>query len=307
MRFFHKFGSLNYDYIGLVNGILLSKKKKQYTNTFEYLKKYTSALKKEASVQPAESSNGRIWQCWLQGKNCMPQIVKVCTDSVKKYHPDKTILLDNKTIYEYITIPDYILEKYKKRIISDAHFSDICRLMLLAKYGGCWVDATIYLTGEIPDEIINAEFFTFRSYESNIFKNISSEKEFQIYNNYFNKAISPESSFFISAQKGNKIINNILNMILEYWKYEDKAINYLFFDQCFAWTLFSNPKLKKQFLDMPEYYIPNIMLLQNTLFEPYDEQLFKNICKQSNIHKLTHKNLHRNPYKNSFYKHIINL
>lgn len=306
MRFFHKFGSLNYDFIGLVNGVLLnSKRKTKFTHAFDYLSKYSYALK-NPDILTSNNFQNKIWQCWLQGKENMPEIVNVCTNSVKKYHKEDVIFLDNENISEYIELPKYIVNKHKKGFIQDAHYTDICRLMLLAKYGGCWVDSTVYLTGKIPHEILNAEFFTFRSLDSNLLKNISNTYEFKMYNNHFNRQLSLESSYFISAKSGNKIINSVLNLLLEYWKNENKPIDYLFLDQCFSLALLSNEELKKQFLNIPEFYIDNVMLLQNSLFEHFDKKLYLSICNQSPIHKLTHKNLHRNPYKDSFLMYLLN-
>ena len=39
-----------------------------------------------------------------------------------------------------------IVEKWKRGIIGPAHFSDLIRLELLVRYGGYWIDATVYCT-----------------------------------------------------------------------------------------------------------------------------------------------------------------
>lgn len=201
MRFFHKFESLNYKFLALVNGFIISTKRKtKYTKAIEYLKKYTYVLNNIEETETSDKFQNKIWQLWLQGAENMPAIVKKCTESVKKFHGDNIILLTNENLNNYIQLPTYIVEKYKKGIITNANFSDIIRLSLLSRYGGCWVDSTIYLTDKIPDEILNADFFSFKSFDSNCLKNVKSLEQFKMISNKLNKTISFESPYFISAK-----------------------------------------------------------------------------------------------------------
>lgn len=306
MRFLHRFGSLNYNFFALINGILLkAKKKTKFTSSLNYLEKYSYVLD---NIKIQETSNkypNKIWQLWLQGEENMPAIVKKCHSTVKFFHKDRVILLDKNNLSDYIQLPDYIEQKYKKGIISHANYSDMVRLMLLAKYGGCWVDSTIYLTNEIPDEILRANFFTFRSLESENLKFINNIEKFKLFSNHINKVIDIESPYFISAKPGNTLINAILNLFLEYWKNEDKLIEYLMIDKFFVLAVLKNKKCFEIFQNMPKYYIQNVLMLQNALFEPFDIKMFEQIKEISSIHKLTHKNLHRNPYNNSFLKELL--
>ena len=306
MRFFHKFGSLNYNFLGLVNGILLSsKKKKKFTRTIDYLSKYEYVLDNCNKIETSDEYKNKIWQCWFQGKENMPEIVKKCTDSVRKYHDKDIIFLDKNNIIDYIQLPEYILDKHKQGIIPYANFSDICRLTLLAKYGGTWVDSTIYLTDKIPDDILTSDFFSFRSQYVNFLKYMDNLKEYNMYCNNFNTEISIESPYFLHAKNGNEIINGVLNLFLEYWKHENSVKEYLMIDKFFILTVLHNEKLKQQFINMPEYYLENVLLLQHALFEPFNQDLYNSIIKNTPVHKLTHKNLHRNPYKDSFLNYIL--
>ena len=301
MRFFHKFQSLNYNFVGLIDGILLNaKRKNKYTSAIEYLKKYEYALDKPKKIAISDKYPDKIWQCWFQGKENMPSVVKMCTDSVRKYYGEKVVFLDKYNMFDYIELPDYIIEKYKRGIIPHANFSDMLRLSLLAKYGGVWIDATIYLSDRIPDKIFTADFFSFRSLSTSLLKDIDSLDEYIMYCNNFNSVISFESPYFLSAKSGNDIVNGVLALFLEYWKKENSVKDYLMIDKFFILTILHNKILKEQFLNMPEYYFENLLLLQHTLFEQFDMSLYDSIAKITPVHKLTHKNLKRNPYKNSF-------
>lgn len=306
MRFFHTFGSINYDFLGLVDGVLLkAKKKNKFTSALSYFEKYSYVLNNIQIFKSEEGYENKIWQLWLQGEENMPQLVKICHSTVKKIYGDRVILLDKNSLHKYIELPDYIEEKYQKGIISHANYSDIVRLSLLAKFGGCWIDSTIYLTDTIPDEIFAADFFSFKSVESENLKFINSLEQFKVYSNHINKIIDIESPYFLVSKPGNILINAVLNLFLEYWKYEDKLVDYLMIDKMFAIAVICNSECNRQFKNMPSYYLENLLLLQHALFERYDENLFNNIKQLSPVHKLTHKTLHRNPYKNSFLNKIL--
>lgn len=106
--------------------------------------------------------NNVIWVFWLQGKENMPDIVKCCYEQLLRMSGHwNVVLLDKNNYKKYIDIPSYIEEKHEKGIISNTHFSDILRFGLLAKYGGWWIDATVYPTHCFDD--IVAPFYSIRN------------------------------------------------------------------------------------------------------------------------------------------------
>ena len=106
----------------------------------------------------------KVWVLWLQGEENAPEIVKACIASTKRaFKGYEYKVLDKSNIHDYIELPDYIEEKYKKGIITHAHYSDIVRVALLSQYGGVWVDATVYCTADgIPSYISDAQLFVFK-------------------------------------------------------------------------------------------------------------------------------------------------
>lgn len=88
-----------------------------------------------------------VWFCWLQGMEAVPEMVRVCYESVCRYLPDKeVVLIDEENFGDYVALPEFIMEKRKKGFIPAALFSDILRLELLIKYGGTWIDSTVLMT-----------------------------------------------------------------------------------------------------------------------------------------------------------------
>lgn len=52
-------------------------------------------------------------------------------------------MIDNGNWRDYVELPEYIIQRWDKKQISPAHFTDLLRLQLLIKYGGTWIDATV--------------------------------------------------------------------------------------------------------------------------------------------------------------------
>ena len=108
--------------------------------------------------------NEKIFTIWLQGEENAPELVKACFRSVRKNCKQELVVLDEKTLFDYIKLPDVIMEKRKKGMIKNAHFADICRVELLYNYGGFWLDSTGFATGPIPDWIVKEDFFAIGKY-----------------------------------------------------------------------------------------------------------------------------------------------
>jgi hypothetical protein len=89
-----------------------------------------------------------LWQLWLQGIDQVPPIIKNCFKSVDYFLGEQFEIkrLGFNQISDFISLSPHILDKYKKGIITHAHFSDIVRNELLLAYGGLWLDATVFIS-----------------------------------------------------------------------------------------------------------------------------------------------------------------
>lgn len=118
----------------------------------EYCKK-----KAEASFKKAD----RIWVFWYQGYESAPPLVKKCIGSIFRHAAGHEVVLLTKENYaQYVQIPPYIMEKLEKGCFSLTHFSDLLRMELLSTHGGLWLDATVFVSQDIPDEFFTARYFT---------------------------------------------------------------------------------------------------------------------------------------------------
>ena len=115
---------------------------------YRYIKKkYGYIAENYIKSDNSKENNEDVWICWLQGVDNAPEVVKKCVDTVNYWLSDKRIhILDESNIFDYIDLPDYIIDKWRSGYISNTLFSDFIRLSILKKYGGMWIDATVYLT-----------------------------------------------------------------------------------------------------------------------------------------------------------------
>lgn len=94
-----------------------------------------------------------VWVYWGQGENQMPPLVKACYRQLTYYNSDVK-LVTNHNLSEYINLPVEIYKRVQKGEIGWANYSDIIRNTLLARYGGLWLDATVWVSGKIPFDIL---------------------------------------------------------------------------------------------------------------------------------------------------------
>jgi hypothetical protein len=131
-----------------------------------------------------------IFIIWFQGYENMPEICKMCFKSWKDKNPNwNIILIDNSNIGEYIENKN--LTEFKK-IKPIQCYADAVRLYLIHRYGGLYVDATIYcnipLDKWLKKCIINDTFIQW-DYDSNLssinflFSNKLKNKYYKIYIN----------------------------------------------------------------------------------------------------------------------------
>ena len=130
-----------------------------------------------------------IWIYWHDGWDKAPYTISICAKSWFKNNPEWNVkLLDSKYVKNFIDI------EVKDNIFKElciAHKSDLIRLLLLKKYGGVWVDASLFCI--TPLDIWLEKFLS-----SGIFMFESSTKSTIIAN------------WFIAAKKNNIFIKKLI-------------------------------------------------------------------------------------------------
>lgn len=232
-----------------------------------------------------EKSN-KIWICWFQGIENAPELVKACYNSVLKNYKDKEIIVLTEENYKkYVDMPEHIIKKWEKGYITFAHFSDILRIELLSKYGGLWLDSTIFTTKR--SELVfneNIELF--------VFKQVDLDRK--------NSLSVVASNWLIYANKNNNIINLTKKLLYYYWKDYNYAINYNIFHIFFK---LATEVYKDEWKNVPTFNNISPHILQFELNDDFQEIRFNEIKNMSDFHKLNWRIKSEN--KNSFYNYIV--
>lgn len=250
-------------------------------------KKYRLKAKEYASKAVAKNIGERskkVWLFWWQGIDSAPELVKSCYASVKKYFEDwEIIVIDEKNYLDYVDIPEAIVRKHNADIITHTHFSDILRLALLCKYGGVWLDATVYCTGKINQECLESDLFCYR-------------------NGWMDQENISFSSWFISAKSNEPILSASLMLLYDYWEDHNYLIHYFLLHM---FVKLVSDELKKQWEKIPYFNHNDNHLLANELPKEYDQQRLNYIWKLTNFHKLSYKiNLDPQDCRTTYY-HIV--
>ena len=240
-----------------------------------YFQKYLPAVKdvKETKVINNDKKE-KIFSIWLQGEKNAPDLVKACFKTIRKHCKQELVVLDEKTLFEYIKLPDVIMEKRKQGLIKNAHFADICRVELLYQYGGIWLDSTAFVTEPIPQFIIDSDFFMF------------------LVNPEWGFGYSFVQNCFIRARKGAYLLAAWRAMILDYWMHEERELDYFMHQLLFKTLITHDERAKKYFEEMPHVLQDGTHALWwGYKDKPFDRKLFKEITKDAFFQKTTFKNL----------------
>lgn len=239
------------------------------------------------------SKKAPIWYCWLQGENNMPEIPTLCLESIKKHsneHPIYIITFDNHK--RYVELPAFIITLYETKKIKAAHFSDILRMALLYKYGGAWIDATIFLSKDISEEIFTYPFYSIKTEEEGY---------------YISRC--RWSGFFLAGMKRNPIFGALLELYYAYLKENELFVDYLMMDY-FIDILYQSKVEIKEMIDQIPPNNPNIYFLKNVLCKEFDQVVWEGVTRNTNIFKLdwrmySHNELIQN--KSNYYNYLKSL
>ena len=232
-----------------------------------------------------------MWVFWWQGIDNAPDIVKKCVNNIKQHSGEREVIVIDKNNYtKYANIPDYIVEKLNSNCMTITHFSDILRMELLYNNGGIWMDATMFQIGNLNEKIFKYPFFTI---------NHGKYADFHVCKGLW-------TGFFMAAGKNNDMIKLFRTFFYEYWKNEIHLITYLLID-CIISICYENNLMIKQIIDNVPVNNTNVFELQTILGESYEENIYKNLSKETYLFKLTYKIkfLEYKDCKETFYRKLI--
>ena len=244
-----------------------------------------------ASGHATTPDRERIFTIWLQGEDNAPAIVRACLRSIRHNCRQELTVIDERSLQDWIILPDYIMEKWKAGKIRAAHFADICRVELLYRYGGIWMDATCFATSPVPQQITDEDFFIY----------LSGSRLKGMY--------SFVQNCFFRAKKGNYLLGAWRDSIFRYWAAEDSIIDYFAHQLLFKVTVGKNPDARRLFEGMPHIVQdPTHTVWEEYRDRPFDRETFDRLTAGAFFQKTEYKSdSARHPVPGSFSETMQNM
>ena len=156
------------------------------------------------------------WTLWWQGWKHAPRLVQQCHQSWKKHHPDWHMMaLDKDNVHQFFSISEYFPHLHLMNTTGTriTWWSDIIRVSLLYKYGGVWVDSTIFCHQPLVSFLWHqpsSGFYAFDGPGSNLF-----------------------ATWFMSSSKRGYIVQRLFEATIHYWENRHDAHLYFWFRELF--------------------------------------------------------------------------
>lgn len=225
-----------------------------------------------------QTGNYPIWIFWWQGLEKMPEIVKICYNSVLENAGQHPVYLITKGNYDqHISeLPqlDDILRHLHEGSLIYAHFSDIVRCYLLYAYGGVWIDATILLTDKIDNIINNRVFVSGRRLLTEQNKNSITKGRW--------------TTYFVFANKGNLLFKFLDEILIRQITEKGYIMDYFMLDFCFT-IAYEHIPFVKRMQSVSPMYRNKIFDLQERLNQKVNDAWYKSLIKTNPFLKLTYK------------------
>ena len=264
-------------------------KKQYYDFSKELILNFALKLRKEAKIDKSSDERKEtttefpniIWTMWQQGEAQMPETVRASMKTIKDFaerNGCEFILLTNENLVDFIDIPTDIIEKYKRKELTAAHYSDIIRFSLLYQYGGIWMDATLFVSPYATVDMFKGDFFSLNHPP--------------IHADEIERAIGDFkwSSFFLAGKKEKSYFKHIRDLYIYFIRKYPVFIHYLMMD----YFILSEYELNDEFKDLVDELpvlapAERVWFLRDHANDIFDENVWTEVLKTTPIMKTTYK------------------
>ena len=217
-----------------------------------------------------------VWVCWWQGESDMPELIRVCIDSLRRNIPGDLcrlhlVTMDN--VGEYLSFPQWIIDRFESGAITMTGLSDILRMGLLYRYGGMWIDSTYYVASPIDRTLFEAEFYTQKFDEGKWKADVVQGRW---------------AGNLIITKPGNVLCRFALNAFYMYWFKQEEAIDYYLIDYLID-AAYSNIDEVRNLIDSCKSSQPDCLELHKILDDPYDPAIYEKLTANTTFFKLYRK------------------
>lgn len=236
-----------------------------------YLKRYVHPDSVADLPAVKDDAHEKVFAMWLQGEDRAPDLVKSCIRSMRRNFAQEVLVLDEKSLFNYIELPDFIMDKRKNGQIANAHFADVARIELLHNHGGFWLDATGFASSPIPRQIVDEDFFV-----------------------YLAGTVGAPYSFiqncFIRGRRQSYLLDAWRAVVHEFWKNEPREFDYFMHQLMFKALVQNDPRARELWARVPHIdQDPTHALWWKYHDKPFDQKIFDEITSKIFFQKLTYR------------------
>ena len=214
----------------------------------------------------------KVFSFW--GWNPQPDLITSCFESMKKNCNQQVIILNEKTLSDYIDLPPFIMDLHKNGKMKDAHLADIARVELLYNHGGIWLDSTAFVTAEIPQNILDQDFFVYMA------------------NGKFGTPYSYIQNCFIRSRKNAYLLDAWRSVIHDWWRGHDYPVEYFQHQIMFKGLVSQDKRAKAHFSKMPKIcQDPTHLLWAEFRNQTFDKELFDKITADAFFQKTMYRDV----------------
>lgn len=235
---------------------------------------FSDFLKQYHFLPPAETSEKQyIWVCWLQGEAFMPEVVRCCIRSIRKHAPAQAevVLITADNLKDYVQFPAFLYQRLKSGSLTMTHFSDLIRMALLKNYGGLWIDATVFVSAEIPKAYFEKDLFSIQ------ILNPAQRHE----NPYYGGV----TSFLVGGSPQCMLFDFCESFFIEYQRRYGYLLDVHLINLCYRLAYDHFPEVQAA-VDEIGVNNGNVQALYKAMDAPYDRDQFAQITDNQIFHKL---------------------
>ncbi|MEU7906982.1 capsular polysaccharide synthesis protein [Actinoplanes sp. NPDC049118] len=208
-----------------------------------------------------------IFIYWAQGFEAAPALVRRCAETLRANNPRAQVHeLSDANLAYYVDMPPDLVDALGD---NKTNFSDLLRLALLEKFGGIWVDATVYapvaLSEPVERALGDSHFFAF---------------------NYHGPYIS---NWFLAARPGSYVAHLWRAAMYLWWEKRGELIDYFLAHHVFEMLYHLDADFAAEWDKGNRISTRPAHALQQAMLQPYDAAEFGRLLDGSFAHKLRYK------------------
>jgi hypothetical protein len=167
-----------------------------------------------------------IWTLWLQGRENAPPIVQACLRTWERRNPSWRVhVLDRRSLHRFLDLDETHPGAVAAPNMPPEAFSDVVRVALLERYGGVWVDGTLFCARPLDDwlpALVETDFFAFGNPEPRVV-----------------------ASWFLAATPRSYVMEYWSRRTAAYWDGRSERDEYFWFHSLFAAATREDPRFRE--------------------------------------------------------------